>query len=181
MRDLESRRAEIFRRSEQRIREIKRNRKRATAICLVLLLSVGSVSAAVYQPRKNNDNPHSQTLEYEDGAKQQFVKAVITDSSSNSYVCNDGDKIAELCAYAEDLGEIPKDTQNYDETLAESVVTKDESKITLTIEFIKGNGEKSVCTLIKNKLYFENGNKSVALSDEQLSSFLTTVEKIKNK
>lgn len=181
MRDLESLRAEIFRRSEQRIREIKRNRKRAAAICLVLLLSVGSVSAAVYQPRKNNDNPHSQTLEYEDGAEQQFVKAVITDSSSNSYVCDDGDKIAELCAYAEDSGEIPKDTQNYDETLAESVISKDESKITLTIEFIKENGEKSVCTLIKNKLYFENGNKSVALSDEQLSSFLTTVEKIKNK
>ena len=179
MRDFESRRAEIFRRSEQRIREIKRNRKRAAAICLVLLLSVGSVSAAVYQPRKNNDNPHSQTLEYEDG--EQFVKAVITDSSSNSYVCNDGEKIAELCAYAEFSGEIPKDTQNYDETLEESVDTKDESKITLTIEFIKENGKKSVCTLIKNKLYFENGNKSIALSDEQLSSFLTTVEKIKNK
>lgn len=181
MRDFESRRAEIFRRSEQRIREIKRNRKRAAAICLVLLLSVGSVSAAVYQPRKNNDNPHSQTLEYENGAQQQFVKAVITDSSSNSYVCNDGERIAELCVYAEYSGESTKDTQNYGETLDESLVTKDESKITLTIELIKENGEKSVFTLIGNKLYYESGNKSAALSDEQLSSFLTTVEKIKNK
>lgn len=181
MRELDECKAEVFRRSEKRIKERKKKRNRILFLCISLFLIVTVWSVMIMpemMPKK---------------AVKNVAEGVIEDSTtSNSYVCpytevmirnagssNDGSqrvtdkvKVARIFEMIFALGELAGERLTADEDAAD----QNEGTKYLTgyiITFVTEDGSEKVYALDNNELFNVDENTRIILTDSQLEELST--------
>lgn len=203
MRNFSERRAEIFRRSENRIKARKRNRNRILACCIPLCLCIAILSV-IYLPdmmissdKSNNAEDMNMAGGVENESGFIYTSLEIT---SNVTAKNDTDKenieniynIIQSAFTVEDdeetatnIDEFPQ-TQKPESQKGESA-TKGEDNystntsqsfgegVVYTFTFTADNGQKTVYTLCDDILTNETTNESVTVTEDQLNELCTKV------
>lgn len=178
MRDLNECKAEVFRRSEQRIKERKKRRNRIAAVCIPLCLVVAALLAADLPGRKMSEDKNT-VMENAMGSVMEFSAVEIQGNFAQQYrKVTAVDEIAELhgtiLAYyhtdgnaAEDSADTGPTTEDYH--VGNSLSQKPECSIRFTAE----NGTEQAFTLQGNALYDETGGRTAYLTAEQLTELKT--------
>ena len=201
MRNFEERKAEVFRRSENRIKEHKRNRNRILTLCIPLCIVLTVWSVATLPPffsQKSND------AECEDGGSLNGDKAsgsagdfFIEESKTHNFIFvsvkgkgydgkitdaagvgNVFDTIYDILeangGYKDIIGDYAEnvvDAENKD-LVAESTLESERYVITMK----SSEGNKRVYILNGNILYDQAFGKEISLTQEQLNDLLVALE-----
>ena len=199
MRNFEERKAEVFRRSENRIKKRKKNRNRILACCIPLCLCI-AVLSAIYIKNVNlfsdkRNSAESMDIDNLSGTSGfTYTSLEITNntaSSENIKTENDISNIEKIYniihlsfateneqqkedAYDQNLdaqnsGTAVKDNNNRDSLQLETTAQSYTEKLSYTITFNSYNGTKVIYTLNGNILTDESTNQKVSLTDSQLS------------
>jgi len=105
MRNFEERKAEVFRRSEKRIKERKRNRNRILAFCIPLCLIVTVWSIMILpamMPASKSDNNAGEGMDIMggvDGTDTAFVRVEVMSSGTatqSTILKDDADEVAQI-------------------------------------------------------------------------------------
>lgn len=173
MRDLSEYKAEIFRRSEEKIRERKKLRNRAFAFCIPLCLVFAAIAFAKL-PEISASDISTESVS-SDSSLSQIVIQDNLEELSNTF-CYNVEESPETwnlirSAFEADNQEVNKaDDQHYTET-TQTVVQDSLSLFSNTkyeIVFTNKDGEVFSYTLDGNKLIDNTTNKKVTLSSEQV-------------
>lgn len=193
MRNFEERKAEVFRRSENRIKERKRNRNRILALCipLCLIVTVWSVMIlpAMLPASKNNDGAENymDIAGGVDGSEARYVcvEVMSTGTATQSTVRKeDADEVAQIYYIVQssfvNSGGGNKESANEkpeDDALTEE--NKDYSQSGTTnlssgfrIIFTAENGMQSIYSLSGDKLFNETTKQETILTEDQRSNLL---------
>lgn len=200
MRNLEDCRAEVFRRSEERIKERKRNRNRALACCipLCLLLIAGGFYLRPFLLPVDDFLKYEKVGEVSDfglgglasGTAVTVVSAEVTDETGAEGVfrkITDGAAVRELYDFVSCYFELPaaKDTglqdgadgnTVYDEIELKSKYGSAEFPLEYKLVFRGSGGEKFVFCLFGNELYYEKNGAVVKLSEEKSEALKRLLE-----
>ena len=193
MRELKECTAEVFRRSEKRIKDRKRNRNRLLVLCLPLCLVVTALSVtllpALMAAERRHDNAVEMDVGYGDGNDAETTleslgiscayTAVALQGAAHSEMVTDRaaianlyDTIRSIFAHADgegqgDVGDVAEESADLDQT--ESAEKREE----YTILFSNKEGEQTVYHLVGNTLLHEGTNETVRLSDAQVAELFT--------
>ena len=194
MRNFEERKAEVFRRSENRIKERKRNLNRILAMCIPLCLMLTVLSVTMLPsllPINNKNMANDGTPEAVGGltgTSAEFVSVSVSGvglTPENNILVEDTNKVAQIyytvqssfVAYGggnkENVDVKPGDdslTEEEDKEYSSSETTNFSSGYKLT--FTAANGTQSTYTLNGYVLTYNNTDKSVTLTDTQRSQIL---------
>ncbi len=190
MRNFEERKAEVFRRSENRIKERKRNRNRLLAICipLCLILTVWSVTILPAMLPAGIDNAEQENaFDGVLGNTESFESVVIMGSNklgSQTETITDSDRVTAIhCAILDLYNAVNAGTSVEDsdtqkgELKDEDLATGNSSaKVEYTICFTTVDGSEIRFVLNNNELRNENNDNRIQLSQEQLKEFLEFLE-----
>ena len=88
MMNFEERKAEIFRRSDERIKTRKQNRKRLLLSCMSLIILVSVISAVVAKPLMKEYDSKSESPLDNDGLPENFVYEVTADNTEKGILLN---------------------------------------------------------------------------------------------
>lgn len=201
MRNLEDCKAEVFRRSEERIKERKRSRNRVLACCvpLCLLLVVGGIylrpmlkpvdelmrskSEGTAAPDRNLGGTEFTLL----GGVVEYTAVEITDRTGDTeLVCKItyGDTVKELCHVVgmsfivpttEESGSTPEKESEVDYELRVKYGLEDK-KADYTFVFQTEAGESFVFRLCENVLFNDQNGCAVTLTDAQLAVLKAQIE-----
>ena len=174
MMDFEARKAEIFRRSDERIKIRKRNRKRILLSCMTLVLFVSVISAvsvtSLTKLSLSEQNWSSSRLEY----ASFFIE--ITDTHTGS--CKIIDDTERAYAAAEILTQytpdgMPTESHSYGSSAEDKI---QESKDTVyEIAFGNESESKVLFTLSGNTLISVDTQTEYQLTDTELEELLTAL------
>ena len=193
MRNFEERKAEVFRRSENRIKERKRNRNRILALCipLCLIVTVWSIMIlpAMMPASKSNNNAGEgmDIMGSVDGTDAAFVRVEVmsTGTATQSTILNDDvDEVAQIYYIVQssfvNSGGGNKESANdkaEDDALTEE--NKDYSQSGTTnqffgfrIIFTAENGTQTIYSLSGDKLINETTKQETILTVDQRSNLL---------
>lgn len=202
MRNLEECKTEVFRRSEERIKERKRKRNRVLAWCITLCLLL--VAGGLYiRPLME---PVDECMKWDDTSKisdrelggldgtsfggvTKYASVMITEgmgSAAVSEIVTDAENVEELrgfmAMYFEMSGTTVKeemaDGQDWD-TIRDELKDKyglEESPADYTLVFRKATGEEAVFRLHENHLYNEENGCVVKLSDAMTEDFRKMID-----
>lgn len=194
MRELHECQAEVFRRSEKRIKERKRNRNRTLALCLLLclVLAVWSVVTLPSMLPANNKNSaadgNPEAVGGLSGNSAKFISvsvAGIGNAPQTNILVDDANKVAQIyysidsafvCAGEGDNKHsagneaTEEKVEDYGDDFSQSESTNLASGYMIT--FTTGTGTQSVYTLNGYVLTDNSTNKSVTLTDAQRSQLL---------
>lgn len=194
MRNFDERKAEIFRRSENRIKERKRNRNRILALCipLCLIVTVWSIMIlpAMMPASKGNNNASGEGMDIMgtvDGTGAAFVRVEVmsTGTATQSTVLKDDvDEVAQIYYIVQssfvNFGGGNKESANdeaEDDALTEE--NKDYSQSGTTnlssgfrIIFTAENGTQTIYSLSGDKLINETTKQETILTVDQRSNLL---------
>lgn len=194
MRELHECQAEVFRRSEKRIKERKRNRNRILALCLplCLVLAVWSVvTLSSMLPANNKNSAADGTPEAVGGLSGNSAKFIsvsvagISNAPQTNILVDDVNEVAQIYysvdsafVYAGEEndkhsagnGMIEEKVEDYGDNFSQSESTNLASGYTIT--FTTGTGTQLVYTLNGNVLIDNATNKHVTLTDTQRSQIL---------
>ncbi len=166
MREIEECRAEVFRRSEKRIRE-RRKRRNTILTCCAVFCVCFLVYQSVEKPTKSeNDKPM-----VENEVKQESLKRLE--------ICDSNGQIRE---YVGDTSEVLKlvegmflSTGEFSQDVFASSKLEDRETI-YSFRFYSSTGEKTVYELVGCELYNRTSGKSVTLTEEQRDLLLKEME-----
>ena len=193
MRNFEERKAEVFRRSENRIKERKRNRKRILAFCIPLCLIVTVWSIMILpaiMPANKSDNNAGEGMDIMgsvDGTAAAYVRVEVmsTGTATQSAILkDDADEVAQIYYTVQSSfvssGEGNKESANdkaEDDALTEE--NKDYSQSGTTnlssgfrIIFTTENGAQTIYSLSGDKLINETTKQETILAEDQRSNLL---------
>lgn len=185
MKNFEQRKAEVFRRSEDRIKERKRKRNRIIAVCIPAFICITALSAAIFPEIKPigkdfalEDNYG--TIENEiamDGIFCSYTEVEVK-SNDNSHNQRFADRVqvAQIFSCVQTLYNADDSASDADDSIKQSTETKDENKssadslnLGYTLTFITEDGSKTVYTLKGNTLKENSTNQTLTLTESQLS------------
>ena len=193
MREINECTAEVFRRSEKRIKERKRNRKRILAFCIPLCLIVTVWSIMILpamMPANKSDNNAGEGMDIMgsvDGTDTAFVRVEIMSigtATQSSVLKDDADEVAQIYYTVQSSfvssGEGNKESANdkaEDDALTEE--NKDYSQSGTTnlssgfrIIFTTENGVQTIYSLSGDKLINETTKQETILTEDQRSNLL---------
>lgn len=193
MREINECTAEVFRRSEKRIKERKRNRKRILAFCIPLCLIVTVWSIMILpamMPANKSDNNAGEGMDIMgsvDGTDTAFVRVEIMSigtATQSSVLKDDADEVAQIYYTVQSSfvssGEGNKESANdkaEDDALTEE--NKDYSQSGTTnlssgfrIIFTTENGAQTVYSLSGDKLINETTKQETILTKDQRTNLL---------
>lgn len=193
MRDLNECTAEVFRRSGERIKEMKRVRRRVLAVCVPLCFCVAVISVlALYQPVTKAD------MSKDDASNGSivcsYVKAEIK-GSDGSRTLSDRLEVWNIYFALYDMFEDDSDTETaplaeigydtYDDTLCygsqtDGGVAQDQYYLTYAchkydITFYTAEGDKAVYTLCGSDLTDRASGTKLTLTDEQTEALIEII------
>ncbi len=200
MRNFEERKAEVFRRSENRIKERKRNRNRVLALCipLCLVVTVGSIVTlpSLFTQKSNDvvyeDNGSSYGDTAPESAGDFFIKeskthnfisvsvkgkgydGKITDAASVGNVFDTIYDILEANGGYKDIIEDSVESENYEnkDFVTESTMESEQYIITMK----SSDGTERICFLDGNVLYDQAFDNEIYLTNVQLNDLLVALE-----
>ena len=193
MREINECTAEVFRRSEKRIKERKRNRKRILAFCIPLCLIVTVWSIMILpamMPANKSDNNAGEGMDIMgsvDGTDTAFVRVEIMSigtATQSTILKDDADEVAQIYYTVQSSfvssGEGNKESANdkaEDDALTEE--NKDYSQSGTTnlssrfrIIFTTENGAQTVYSLSGDKLINETTKQETILTEDQRSNLM---------
>lgn len=193
MREINECTAEVFRRSEKRIKERKRNRKRILAFCIPLCLIVTVWSIMILpamMPANKSDNNAGEGMDIMgsvDGTDTAFVRVEIMSigtATQSSVLKDDADEVVQIYYTVQSSfvssGEGNKESANdkaEDDALTEE--NKDYSQSGTTnlssgfrIIFTTENGAQTVYSLSGDKLINETTKQETILTKDQRTNLL---------
>ena len=193
MREINECTAEVFRRSEKRIKERKRNRKRILAFCIPLCLIVTVWSIMILpamMPANKSNNSAGESMDIMggvDGTDTAFVRVEIMSigtATQSSVLKDDADEVAQIYYTVQSSfvssGEGNKESANdkaEDDALTEE--NKDYSQGGTTnlssgfrIIFTTENGAQTVYSLSGDKLINETTKQETILTKDQRTNLL---------
>lgn len=189
MRNFEERKAEVFRRSEKRIKERKRNRNRILAMCIPLCLLITVLSVTILPsllPAYNKNMANDGTPEAVGGLTSTSAEFVSVSVSGDGLTQQTGilvenmDKVAQIYysidsafvnagesdnKHSAGSGTTEEKVEDYGDNFSQSESTNLASGYMIT--FTTGIGTQSVYTLNGYVLTDNDTNKSVTLTDTQ--------------
>lgn len=188
MRNLEDCKAEVFRRSEERIKERKRTRNRVLACCIplcLLLVAGGLYIRPLLEPvdesMKSGDTSMISDRELgglSSGTTVAFTSVTITSQTENGEVSRsvaDANAVGELRGFLAMYFDMSGTTVKEEmadgadgDTIRDELKNKyglEESPADYRIVFQRSTGEESIFRLLENNLYNENNGCVVTLSD----------------
>ena len=185
MKEINAYTAEVFRRSEQRIRQRKRTRNRLFALCIPFCL-IALVSSALLLPgkmRTKNESAESHLSGVDQELASPYAAVMILGDDAHS------EKVTEQAAVAKAFAEIHSlfaavdaADQNADVNfVAEDKNGEDARPDSIskgngyTIIFTTEAGTETVYTLSGNMLLNNETNETIFLSDAQLARLMTAL------
>ena len=189
MKNFEERKAEVFRRSENRIKERKRNRNRILALCipLCLILTVWSVMILPAMLPAKMDNAAEENIEFNgsmndtDGAEGKHIYlsvevkgnnsdfyAEITDASSVTGVYENVFLAFEDQDAGNDMSGVIQESTSDDDSKESANNSKDSHSYTITMN--AADGSNRIYLLDNNMLKDVTFNRTTILNDEQLAN-----------
>ena len=192
MREINECTAEVFRRSEKRIKERKRNRNRILALCipLCLIVTVWSVMIlpAMLPASKSNDNAAmGENIGSADGTEAAFVRVEVmsTGSATQSFIQKDDANEVEQIYYNVQSSFVSSGEGNNGsaESAEDDAMTeenKDYSQSGTTTDLFSGyriiftaeNGIQKIYSLVGDKLINEATKQETILTEDQRSNLL---------
>ena len=193
MRNFEERKAEVFRRSENRIKERKRNRNRILTMCIPLCLVITVLSVTMLPslvPANNKNMANDRTPEAVGGLtgnSAEIVSVLVSGAGltpETNILVEDTNKVAQIyytvqSSFVSSGGGNKESAKEEAEDDALTEENKDYSQSGTTnfssgykLTFIADNGTQSTYTLNGYVLTDNNTNKSVTLTDTQRSLIL---------
>ena len=193
MRNFEERKAEVFRRSENRIKERKRNRNRILAFCipLCLIVTVWSIMIlpAMMPASKSNNNAGEgmDIMGSVDGTAAAYVRVEVmsTGTATQSAILkDDADEVAQIyytvqSSFVNSGGGNKESAKEEAEDDALTDENKDYSQSGTTnlssgfrIIFSTENGAQTIYSLSGDKLINETTKQETILADDQRSNLL---------
>ena len=193
MRNFEERKAEVFRRSENRIKERKRNRNRILALCipLCLIVTVWSVMIlpAMLPASKNNDGAENymDIAGGVDGSEARYVCVeVMSTGTATQYAIlkDDADEVAQIyytvqSSFVNSGGGNKESAKEEAEDDALTDENKDYSQSGTTnlssgfrIIFSTENGAQTIYSLSGDTLINETTKQETILAEDQRSNLL---------
>ena len=192
MRDLNECTAEVFRRSEKRIKERKRNRNRILALCIPFFLIV-TVWSVMILPAGKNDMAEKSAMELGDPNGQSLLHSYVqveirNAGSSPEYYrkATDAQGVTEVFLVIHDLSydvsAAPDDSDKLnecEEIQDKTFVNQDYYSTDTTpkyiITFTTVDGAERVYVINGSELLDEGTDKRIILSDEQLAELKTVL------
>ena len=192
MRSFEERKAEIFRRSENRIKEHRRHRNRVLSLCIPLCLAV-ACSAAILPgmlSRGMNKSCGEAAPEHSEGMTMHSVQVeMISEKGDQHYhglqnylFAEDADKVVQFYDSVEDALEAERGKEENKESSQLDITDKEysvsgtgNSLPAYKITFTTASGEKVVYTLEGYVLTKEQSDERVVLTDDQRKQFLDSL------
>lgn len=192
MRNFEERKAEVFRRSENRIKERKRNRNRILAFCIPLCLIVTVWSIMILpamMPASKSDNNAGEGMDIMggvDGTDTAFVRVEVMSSGTatqSTILKDDADEVAQIYytvqssfvnsggGNKESVNEEAEDdalTENKDYSQSGTTNLSSGFRIIFTTE----NDTQTIYSLSGNKLINETTRQETTLTEDQRSNLL---------
>lgn len=162
MRTMEECRAEVFRRSEDRIRRRRQRRKRILAACIPLVLCVTVLAAEMLQASGKREPPINET-------SGSAVCRIEVSSGSGQRSITDGQTLGELTEMLEGLTKGDADGSDY---ASLPPVTGD----VYTITVVTHAGKAAVYRLASDRLTDETAGKTVCLTEKQAQELLALLE-----
>lgn len=195
MREINECTAEVFRRSEKRIKERKRNRNRILMCCIPLLICITVFSTAILpamMPAKKGENLSDNCSDMAGNADDTNVAYVSVEvinvgtATQSTILKDDADEVAQICytlqSSFENSGGDNKESVNdmEDDGLVED--NKDFSQSGTTnlssefrIIFTTENGSQTIYSLSGYKLINETTKQETLLTADQRSNILDTL------
>ena len=192
MRNFEERKAEVFRRSENRIKERKRNRNRILAFCIPLCLIVTVWSIMILpamMPASKSDNNAGESMDIMggvDGTDTAFVRVEVMSfgtATQSTILKDDADEVAQIYytvqsslvnsggGNKESVNEEAEDdalTENKDYSQSGTTNLSSGFRIIFTTE----NDTQTIYSLSGNKLINETTRQETTLTEDQRSNLL---------
>lgn len=171
MRELNECKAEIFRRSEKRIKERKRKRNRLIAFCVPLCICLAVISTSInfgMMGAKSGDSETFAGREEKSTDISNFIKVEISnrDQSAENYkIITDSDKINSIL--------ILLDSDADENGSAVNPEDNSSGDFDYLITFTDRNGYEAVYKIKGNILFDVNSNNQKHISDEQLTELIT--------
>lgn len=193
MRNFEERKAEVFRRSENRIKERKRNRNRILAFCIPLCLIVTVWSIMILpamMPASKSDNNAGEGMDIMgsvDGTAAAYVRVEVmsTGTATQSAILkDDADEVAQIyytvqSSFVNSGGGNKESAKEEAEDDALTDENKDYSQSGTTnlssgfrIIFSTENGAQTIYSLSGDKLINETTKQETILAEDQRSNLL---------
>lgn len=193
MRNFEERKAEVFRRSENRIKERKRNRNRILAMCIPICLVITVWSIMILpamMPANKSNNSAGEGMDIMggvDGTEAAFVRVEVmsTGTATQSAILkDDADKVAQIyhtmqSSFVNSSGGNKESVNDKAEDDALTEENKDYSQSGTTnlssgfrIIFTTENGEQTIYSLSGDKLINETTKQETILTEDQRSNLL---------
>ena len=173
MRDLSEYKAEIFRRSEEKIKERKRNRNRTFAFCIPLCLVIAAVAFAKL-PNISASNITDENISSGSDAMLILVEVQNSENKLQSSIVNAEDvsdvylmiqSSFETAVQADDMADDHRYVTTSQTVVQDSLSLFSDTKY--KILFTVKDGETFSYTLDGNKLIDNTTNEKVTLSSEQ--------------
>ena len=173
MRDLSEYKAEIFRRSEEKIKERKRNRNRTFAFCIPLCLVIAAVAFAKL-PNISASNITDENISSDSDAMLILVEVQNSENKLQSSIVNAEDvsdvylmiqSSFETAVQADDMADDHRYVTTSQTVVQDSLSLFSDTKY--KILFTVKDGETFSYTLDGNKLIDNTTNEKVTLSSEQ--------------
>ncbi|MDO5124348.1 MAG: hypothetical protein Q4D44_06760 [Eubacteriales bacterium] len=192
MREINECTAEVFRRSEKRIKERKRNRNRILALCIPLCLIVTIWSVMILpamMPANKSNNSAGEAMDMMggvDGTDAAFVRVEVISSGTatqSTILKEDADEVAQIYytvqssfvnsggGNKESVNEEAEDdalTENKDYSQSGTTNLSSGFRIIFTTE----NGVQTIYSLSGDKLINETTKQETVLTDDQSSNLL---------
>ena len=193
MRSFEERKAEVFRRSENRIKERKRNRNRILAMCIPICLVITVWSIMILpamMPANKSNNSAGEGMDIMggvDGTEAAFVRVEVmsTGTATQSAILkDDADKVAQIyhtmqSSFVNSSGGNKESVNDKAEDDALTEENKDYSQSGTTnlssgfrIIFTTENGVQTIYSLSGDKLINETTKQETILTEDQRSNLL---------
>lgn len=191
MREINECTAEVFRRSEKRIKERRRNRNRILALCIPLCLMVTVWSVMILSamlPVNNKSMIVGESIDVMDGADGSSVAFVQVEigtgtAAQPTILKDDANEVAQIYDILQSIfavaGEGDEESEDQEESndneITDFMQTTNTAVSGYKVIFTAGDGVNTVFLITRDQLINESTNRKVTLTEDQYSKILTAL------
>lgn len=171
MKNFEERKAEIFRRSEKRISERKKKRKRIFSICIPLLICIGAYSIFILpamMPAGSADS-NAEYQELADSIIYPTTVKILNNDGNLLFTYTQAQEIANICNAIDSIiiiNENPTEEIST-EKIAHEVADEISPADSYSIMIVYNTGNTTTYTISENTLFNTSTNNYYVLTDQQ--------------
>lgn len=191
MREINECTAEVFRRSEKRIKERRRNRNRILTLCIPLCLMVTVWSVIILSamlPVNNKSMLVGESIDVMDGADGSSVAFVQVEigtgaAAQPTILKDDANEVAQIYDILQSIfavaGEGDEESEDHEESdgneITDFMQTTNTAVSGYKVIFTAGDGVNTVFLITRDQLINESTNRKVTLTEDQYSKILTAL------